>query len=60
MIQTIYNFFWQWLFNGVQPTFLSVQGAEFITIVFTIMVFALVLWIAVLPIKALLQWIFRG
>lgn len=51
MIETIYNFFFQWLFNGAFPSFLSEQGAEFICITFTIIVMAFVVYIAILPIR---------
>lgn len=60
MLETIYNFLYTWLYNGVQPAFLTEQGAEFLCIVATLTVLAFVLVLAFYPIKMLITWIFRG
>lgn len=59
MIETIYNFFYEWLFNSTQPAFLSTQGVEFICLVFTIIVMAFVVYVAIIPIKAIINAILR-
>lgn len=57
MFIEIYNFFYEWLFNGVQPEFLSAQGAEFTTIIFSVITIVAVIGLAIIPIRALISWI---
>lgn len=59
MIETIYTFFYEWLFNSTQPAFLSAQGVEFICLIFTITVMAFVVYVAIIPIKAIINAILR-
>lgn len=60
MFAELYSFFYEWLFNSVQPSFLSAQGAEFVCIIFATLVLVWVVSLAVLPIKALVRWIVGG
>lgn len=60
MFAELYTFFYEWLFNSAQPTFLSTQGAEFVCIIFATLVLVWVVSLAVLPIKALVRWIVGG
>lgn len=60
MFTSIYNFFWDWLFNSTYPAFMSAQSAEFCTILFAVVVTLFVVWLATLPVKALLRLFFRG
>ena len=57
MFVEIYDFFYQWLFDGVQPAFLSTQGAEFTCIVFTIVTLLSVVALVITPIRALISWL---
>lgn len=59
MIETLYSFFFGWLFNSTVPAFMSAQGVEFVCIVFSILTMLVVLWLATLPLRALFSWIFR-
>lgn len=60
MFAELYIFFYEWLFNSSQPTFLSPQGAEFVCIIFATLVLVWVVSLAVLPIKALVRWVVGG
>lgn len=59
MIETLYNFFFEWLFGSQIPTFMSTQGVEFTCIVFTITVLLAVLWLCLIPFKALFRTFFN-
>lgn len=55
----VYEFFYNWLF-GSEALYLTEQGAEFATILCTLLVLVFVVYLAVLPIKAIISAIFRG
>lgn len=55
----VYEFFYDWLF-GNEILYLTEQGAEFATILCTILVLVFVVYLAILPIKAIISAIFRG
>lgn len=57
MFTTLYEFFWNWLFNGVQPSYLSEQGAELATILFCVIVIVAVIALAIIPIRAIINFI---
>lgn len=59
MIETIYTFFYEFLFNSTTPAFMSVQGVEFTCIVFTITTMLAVLWLCLMPFKALFRTFFN-
>lgn len=60
MFQALYSFFYDWLFAGGVPTFLSAQGAEFTTILFSVVCLFALIAIAITPIKILIRWICGG
>lgn len=55
----VYEFFYNWLFGG-DILYLTEQGAEFATILCTLLVLVFVVYLAILPIKAIISAIFRG
>lgn len=57
MIETIYTFFYEWLFSSAVPAWLSAQGVEFICLVFTVTVLLGVVSIALIPLKKIIGWI---
>lgn len=59
MIEQLYTFFFEWLFGSQIPTFMSAQGVEFTCIVFTVTALLAVLWICLIPFKALLRYFFN-
>lgn len=59
MFNSLYTFFYEWLFESVQPVYLSAQGAEFVCIVFSVITLVGVVALAFLPIKVLCRFIFR-
>lgn len=59
MFTELYSFFFDWLFGGVYPDFLSAQGAEFATIICCLIVIVAVIAIALIPIKAIVNSICR-
>lgn len=60
MFNSLYTFFYDWLFGGVAPTYLSAQGAEFATIVFAVITLIAVISLALIPIKALVRFVCGG
>lgn len=59
MFTELYNFFYQWLFaDGLGA--LSLNGAEFVTILFTIITLVSVLYLALIPIRFFFNLFFRG
>lgn len=59
MFNELYAFFYEWLFAGVQPSYLSEQGAEFACIVFSCTVLIGCVALAFTPIKMLIRFIFK-
>lgn len=59
MIETLYNFFYEWLFSSQTPAFMSAQGVEFTCIVFAIVVLLAVLWLCLIPFKVLFRTFFN-
>lgn len=59
MFVTLYDFFFNWLFGESTVTFLSVQGQEFATILLCVITIVALVWLAILPIKAILRLIIR-
>lgn len=59
MIETIYNFFYGWLFNSTTPVFMSAQGVEFTCIVFTITTLLAIVWLCLMPFKVLFRTFFN-
>lgn len=57
MFHTLYNFYYEWLFSGTAPAYMSSQGAEFTTILFCVVTLLGVLALAFIPIKALCSFI---
>ena len=57
MFENLFNFFAEWLFNSTQSAFLSVQGQEFVCIIFTAVTLIGVISLALIPIKKLISWI---
>lgn len=55
----VYEFFYTWLF-GTEQLYLTEQGAEFACILCTLLVIVFVVWLAILPLKAIISSIFRG
>lgn len=60
MFIDLYNFFFEWLFGGVYPTFMSAQSAELATIIMAVIVTVAVISLAIMPIKAIVRWICGG
>lgn len=60
MFTELYNFFFDWLFGGVYPTFMSQQSAELATIAMAVIVTVAVIGLAITPIKAIARWICGG
>lgn len=59
MFNSLYTFFYEWLFDGVAPAYLSAQGAEFATIVFAVVTLLATLSLVLIPIKAIISLICR-
>lgn len=59
MFTELYTFYFDWLFDGVYPTFLSAQSAEFATILMCIITIVAVIALAIVPIKAIINLIWR-
>lgn len=59
MINTLYNFFFEWLFASQIPSYMSAQGVEFTCIVFTITTLLAVLWLCLIPFKVLFRTFFN-
>lgn len=57
MFNTLYTFFYDWLFNGTAPIYMSEQGAEFTTILFCVVTLCAVIALALIPIKAIISFI---
>jgi hypothetical protein len=60
MLETLYTFYYEWLFGSVVPSFISAQGVEFVCIIFSAVTLGALLWLAILPFRTLFSWIFRG
>ena len=56
---TVYEFIYNWLF-GAGTDLISVQSQEMATLLLTCTIVFFILYIAILPIKAVLSLIFRG
>jgi thiosulfate reductase cytochrome b subunit len=58
MFDTIYNFFMAWLFNG--SAVLSSNDMHIACVFLSVIVTCWVLYIAIIPIKAIISAVFRG
>lgn len=55
MFTNLYNFFFDWLYNGVYPTFISEQTAELVCVAMCIISIVALINIALIPIKAIMR-----
>lgn len=59
MFTELYQFYFDWLYNGVYPTFMSNQSAELATILMCIITIVAVIALAIVPIRAIINLIWR-
>lgn len=59
MFNEIYTFFYELLFAG-QTAVIGAQMQEYACVTLTIILFAVIAYVAFMPIKALLNLVFRG
>lgn len=59
MFTELYQFYFDWLYDGVYPTFMSNQSAEFATILMCIITIVAVIALAIVPIRAIINLIWR-
>lgn len=59
MFNLVYEFFYDWLWSGGIPLGLPENFVFLATVLITVAVVLFVLWLAILPLKALLRAIFN-
>lgn len=59
MFTELYQFYFDWLYDGVYPTFMSNQSAELATILMCIITIVAVIALAIVPIRAIINLIWR-
>lgn len=57
MFTNLYNFFFQWLFNGAYPTYISNQTTELVCVAFCVIVVVWCVSLVFLPIKGIFRMI---